>query len=162
MRKRAVINNLVRAREKILELVELLPEEKWNEVWLGKWSISDLVAHLIGWDIWGLKATREILKGRLPGYYYKYYDDDWATINAQFVKKYKKGNKDDLLNSLKKQRDKLIKGLEKVPEELYHKDLGARWKGKIVTIASDTLFQAEDEKIHAQQIKKWLKTGMPQ
>ena len=52
MRKRSVINKLRESREKILNLVEPLSEEKWNEVFLGKWSISDLVAHLIGWDVW--------------------------------------------------------------------------------------------------------------
>lgn len=162
MGKRAVINKLIRAREKILKLVESLSEEKWNEIFLGKWAIRDLIAHLIGWDIWGLKATYEILKGKLPSYYYNYYDDDWATINDQLVKQYKKGDKHNMLDSLKKRRKKLIEELEKIPKELYNKDFGARWKGKKVTVASDTLFQADDEEIHAQQIQRWLKTGKAQ
>lgn len=157
--KKEVIKRLSEARWKILKLIEPLDKKKWNEVFLGKWTIADFVAHLIGWDIWGIKATHEILQGKLPSYYYKYYDDDWKTINDQFVKRYKKGNKSDLLNTLKKYRDKLTEKLENIPEELYHKDFGARWMEKVVTIESDTLYQADDEETHLKQIKNWLKTG---
>lgn len=76
MRKRAVINKLKKTRQKILDLTIFLPEEKWDEIFLGKWSLKDFFAHLIGWDIWSLKAAREIIKGKLPDYYHKYYDDD--------------------------------------------------------------------------------------
>lgn len=157
--KKEVIKRLSEARRKILELIEPLDEKRWSEVFLGKWTIADFVAHLIGWDIWGKKATHEILQGKLPSYYYKYYDDDWKTINDQFVKRYKKGNKKDLLNALEKHRNRLVKELEKITEEFYNKNFGARWMKKVVTIASDTLFQADDEEIHLQQIKDWLKTG---
>lgn len=159
MSKREVIKRLSEVRRKILALIEPLDDKRWNEVFLGRWTIADFVAHLIGWDIWGLKATREILKGELPSYYFKYYDDDWKTINDHFVKQYKKGDKNDLLNALEKYRNKLTEELEKIPEEFYNEDFGARWMKKVITIASDTLSQVDDEEIHLEQIKNWLKNG---
>jgi len=162
MKKKSVINNYIRTRQKIMDLIEPLSEEKWDEIFLGKWSLKDFVAHLIGWDIWGLKASYEILKGKLPSYYYKYYDDDWATINGRFVKRYKKGRKKNILAAVKKSHRKLVKELGKIPERSYNKDFGARWQGQKVTIASDTLFQANDEETHVKQIQRWLKTGKSQ
>src|SRR3972149_7111072 len=107
MKKRIVINRLVKARQKILKLGEPLPEEKWDEVFLGKWSVKDLVAHLIGWDNWGLRATREILKGKLPSYY-KYYDENWIAMNDRLVKGYKKGGKKKLLAAIKNSHRKIV------------------------------------------------------
>ena len=161
MKKKTVIKKLEQARQEILDLIEPLPENKWNEIFLGKWSLKDFVAHLIGWDIRGLKATREIVQGKLPSYY-ECYDEGWRTINDQLVKQYKKGNKKELIAAVKEVRHKLAKELENIPEELYHKDFGIRWKSSKITLASDTLFQANDEKIHTQQIKRWIKTGKKQ
>ena len=161
MKKETVIKRLQQAREKILKQIELLPEEKWDEVFLGEWNLKDFVAHLIGWDTEGLKATQEIIKGKLPRYY-QYYERNWTKINKKLVRKYKKGKKKDLLSRVKKSHQKLVKELEKILEELYNKDFGVRWKGSKITLASDTLYQADDEEIHAQQIKCWLKSGQRQ
>ena len=161
MKKKEVIGRLVGVRKRILELIGPLSEDKWDRVFLGKWTLKDFVAHLIGWDILGLKATREILQGKLPTYY-KYYKEDWEKINDRLVKKYKKGRKRSLLVAEKKFRRKLIGELKKIPEELYRKDFGIRWKGSKITLTSDTLYQANDEKVHLQQIKNWLKTGKKQ
>lgn len=161
MRKKSVINKYLKARQKIIELIKPLSEEKWNEVFLGRWSLKDFVAHCIGWDIWGLKAIDEIIKGNLPSYY-KYYNEDWTKMNDIFVRRFKRGRKRNLLLAVKKSQQKLIAKLKRVPEELYNKDFGLRWQGVKITLSSDTLYQAKDEEKHAKQIKQWFETGRPQ
>lgn len=151
-----VIKALSAVREKTLLAIESLHQNTWAEVFLGTWSLADLVAHFIGWDIEGKKATKEILQRKLPSYYLQY-DKNWATINNDFVKKYKKGDKHTLLAAVRKSHAQLVAELEKVSENLFNKDFGIRWKGKIITVASDTMSQAIDEEKHFQKIKYWLK-----
>ena len=156
MEKQIVIKKLIKARKKILDLIRPLSKQLWEEVFLGTWSLKDLVAHLIGWDIWGLRATKEILQGKLPSYY-QYYDEDWKSFNDKLVNKYKKGNKNDLLVSIKNSHKKLVEELERIPDKLYNKNFNLTWKGFKVTLTSDTLTQSDDEEIHTKQIKDWLK-----
>ena len=47
-RKEEIIAGLIAARGKILEVAEALPAEKQDEVFLGVWSLKDLLAHLVG------------------------------------------------------------------------------------------------------------------
>lgn len=158
MEKESVINQYVETRQKIIGLIELLPEKKWNEVFLGKWTLKDLVAHFIGWDVCGLKATNEILRSKLPSYY-RYYDKNWAKINDTFVRHYKKGSKRNLLAKLKKSQNCLVKKLKAISAGFYNKDFGLCWHGFKITLALDTLFQAKDEEKHLKQIQRWLKIG---
>lgn len=142
--KQEIIERLVSSRMEILTIIESLAENKWNQTFLGKWTIADLVAHLIGWDIEGMKATDEILKSKVPSYY-SHYDPGWSAFNDQLVRKYKIGNKGELLKKVKKIRLELITKLNTIPEDLFNKDLNIRWQGKVITLASDTLDQALDE-----------------
>lgn len=158
MTKREVIKSLDEVRQKIVSLITPLNEEKWCEVFLGKWTVADFVGHLIGWDIWGRKATKEILQGKLPSYYADE-EPDWVRINDKLVKNYKKGNKKDLLAAVKKSHTQLLAELKKVPEKLLDKDFNIRFEGKKITLTSDTMDQALDEEIHLKQVRNWLKTG---
>lgn len=117
-------------------------------------SAKDLLAHLIGWDYWNLKAAKEILAGKLPSFY-SYYDPDWASFNDQLVKKYKKENFKELLFSLKNSHQKLINFLRTVPAEEFNKERGLRWKNNKVTIANEIQPEINDEKVHYKQIKDW-------
>lgn len=80
-------------------------------------------------------------------------------INNNFVKRYKRATKNNTFSSVNRLHHKFVEELEKIPEKIFNKDFGARWRGKKVTIASDTLFQAIDEENHIKQIKNWLRMG---
>ena len=49
-KKDALIANLVEARKNILNAASALPARQRDEIFLGSWSVKDLLAHLIGWD----------------------------------------------------------------------------------------------------------------
>ena len=68
-KKQQVIAGLVDARSKILASVAALPPAQQDVVFLGEWSVKDLLAHLIGWDFANLEATKEALAGKLPSFY---------------------------------------------------------------------------------------------
>ena len=90
--KDGIISGFVVARSKILEAASSLSPQAQDEVFLGEWSVKDLLAHLEGWDYTNLTAVQEILEGRKPGFW-QHYDRDWKSYNAQLVAEYKR---DDL------------------------------------------------------------------
>ncbi|MBI3070168.1 MAG: ClbS/DfsB family four-helix bundle protein [Candidatus Levybacteria bacterium] len=157
-KKNRLIYLLQDSRNQIIGQIENLDESRWEEVFLGTWTLKDFVAHLIGWDIWGKKANKDILSGNLPKYFV-YEDRDWEAMNAQFVKKYSKGSKKSLLHKVKKTHEEVIHDLKELPEEVILKDFNVRRKGYRWTIYDDTWTQIKDEYEYAQQISRWLKTG---
>ena len=155
-KKDKLIKDFVEIRKKIRDLVSSLPPEELDEVFLGTWSVKDILAHLIGWDYWNLKAAKEILAGKLPSFY-SYYDPDWTSFNAQLVKKYKKENFEKLLSSLRESHQKLINLLRTIPAEEFNEERGLRWKNNKVTIADELQPEIDDEKVHYQQIQSFKK-----
>ena len=60
-RKDALIANLAEARKNILNAASALPAKQRDEIFLGSWSVKDLLAHLIGWDYTNIQAVEAIL-----------------------------------------------------------------------------------------------------
>jgi hypothetical protein len=148
------ISRLMEARRRILEAVSLLPPEKQEEVFLGVWSAKDLLAHLVGWDLANVQAVKEILAGKLPGFY-SHYDRDWKTFNASLVTRYKQGSLADLVSLVRDSHEKLICFLKTIPAGEFDKDRGLRFRGHKVTIAGILKAEADDEKTHYTQLIKW-------
>lgn len=138
-----------------MRILRSVPEDRWNEIFLGKWSLADIVAHLIGWDFENTKSVQEMLEGKLPSCFANW-DDNWVTYNDVLVARYKKGGKTDLLNALRDSRDLYIKELTYVSDELFDKDIGLRWKDFIITPAVNASYETEDEMTHLKQISDWL------
>ena len=67
--KDGIIGGLVAARGEILDTVRLLSPAQQDEVFLGEWSVKDLLAHLVGWDYTNQEAVAEILEGKKPGFW---------------------------------------------------------------------------------------------
>jgi hypothetical protein len=67
VKKEQVIARLGEVRRKIVAVAASLPPNKQNEIFLGVWSVKDLLAHLVGWDFANLAMAQEILAGKLPG-----------------------------------------------------------------------------------------------
>ena len=151
-KKDKIISDLVQARGKILDAASSLPPARQDEVFLGIWSVKDLLAHLVGWDFANIEAAQAILDGRLPAFY-SHYDRDWRTFNAHLVAQYKKDDFADLLASIKDSHQKLIDFLQTIPAEEFGKDSGLRFKGYKVTIAGTLEAEAKDELEHHKQIQ---------
>lgn len=63
-RKQEIIAGLIVARQHILDAIADLPSDKQAEVFLGTWSIKDLLAHLVGWDFTNIEAVTDIRAGQ--------------------------------------------------------------------------------------------------
>jgi hypothetical protein len=154
-KKDKVIAELVEARRKIFDVASYLPPEKQGEVFLGIWSVKDLLAHLVGWDFTNLAAVQEILAGQLPSFY-AHHDRDWRTFNAGLVAKYKRDDFAALLSLVQGSHQRLVDFLGPVPAEEFSRDRGLRFRGYKVTIVRLLQAEASDEEVHCKQIQAWL------
>jgi len=155
-KKDRILSTLVEVRQRILIEVSKLSEAQLNQVFLGIWSVKDLLAHCIGWDKTNLQAAKSVLKGQLPSFY-EHRDRDWQTYNAMLVKKHKKDSFKELLAEAKDSQKKLIEFLQTIPPEDFDKDFGVRLRGYRVTIQRLLEAEAGDEQTHYQQIKGFFK-----
>ena len=153
-RKDNIISTLIQARRRILDTAYALPPEKQDEVFLGVWSVKDLLAHLIGWDYTNLEAVKSILQGELPEFYSQR-DPAWETYNALLVERHKEEDFTELLYSLETSQRALMGFLATVPADEFDKDRGVRYKRYKVTIARLLEAEAEDEEEHGRQIKEF-------
>lgn len=153
-KKDEIIAELIKARRKILDAAALLSPAEQDQVFLGVWSVKDLLAHLVGWDFANMEAAKALLAGQLPGFY-SHYDRDWKTYNARLVAEYKKDDFADLLSSVEDSHQKLIDLIRAIPAKEFDKDRGVRFKGYKVTIARLLQVEANDEKTHHAQIEEF-------
>lgn len=153
--KEDLITKLSDARQVILGQVAALSPVEQDEVFLGEWSVKDLLVHLIGWDITYVAAVQDLTAGELPSFY-SAYDADWATYNRNLVREYKRDDWSKLLVAVRDSHDKLMSTLQAIPEEDYERDFGARYAGTSVTIARLVQAEIKDEREHSKQIREWI------
>jgi len=148
VRKDRLLADLVAARRAVREAATAVPAERWDELFLGTWSIKDLLAHLAGWDYANLEAAQAILAGRRPAFW-AHQDRDWQAFNARLVTEYRREDPAELLALVQDSRRQLMAFLETIPaEELFR----ARGRDRI-----STLLRAEtrDEQEHGRQIREF-------
>ena len=150
-KKESTISEMQRVRSELLIEVAALSRKERDTVFLGIWSVRDLLAHLAGWDYANLDAAKRIVKGRLPSFY-EHRDRDWQTYNAMLVKKYKSSNFRELLTTLKKSQREFVAYLQAIPPEYFNKDFGVRFRGYKVTIQRLLQADIKDVQTHHQQV----------
>jgi len=156
--KSEILSNFSDTRTAILNEVMQLPPDARDMVFLGVWSVIDLIAHLIGWDFTNLAAAKDIQAGKLPEFY-PHYDKDWKSYNAELVAKYKRDNFDELLVLARDSQRQLITHLENLPAEVFEKDFGVRTgRNYKVTIARLLRAELKDEKEHLSQVQCFSET----
>ena len=141
--KDEIIQGLVEARNKLLDSAILLSPVEQDEVFLGVWSVKDLLAHLVGWDYTNLKAVDEILAGQKPTFF-EQYDRDWQSYNARLVAQYKRDDFAELVAALKESHRELIAFLQTVPADAYVKRK---------RIANLLRVEINDEEEHYRQVE---------
>ncbi|MBN1218916.1 MAG: DinB family protein [Anaerolineae bacterium] len=154
LKQEEIIAGLVESRRELLEAASALSINEWDEIFLGVWSIKDLLAHLIGWDFTNLEAAKEIFKDQLPTVF-SYYDHDWQTYNAGLVARYRRDDFNELLAALEESHQKLLDFLQALPAEEFNRDRGLRSGRYKVTIAWLLQFEIYDEQRHCKQIRRF-------
>jgi len=158
LRKEQILSNLIETRQRILIAAARVSDAEQNQVFLGIWSIKDLLAHLIGWDKTNLNAIKSVMQNQLPSFY-EHRDHDWQTYNAMLVRKNKKDSFQELFVTAKDSHERLIKFLRTIPPETFNKDFGVRFHGYKVTIQRLLEAETEDEQTHCEQIRSFFKSS---
>jgi hypothetical protein len=153
-----LISEFVATRRQIVDLASSLAPPQQDAVFLGVWSVKDLLAHFVGWDYANMEAVEAIRAGRLPAFYAQA-DCDWAIFNAGLVAEYGQGDFADLLASAEASHGELVGLLKAIPLEEFDKDFGVRYKGYRVTIARTIRSELRDEKRHFKQLKEFKESG---
>ena len=150
-KKEQIIIELQKARSEILTEVAALSSKERDTVFLGVWSVKDILAHLAGWDFANMEAVHSVLEGKLPPFY-EYHDHDWQTYNALLVERYKKDSFKELVASVRDSHIKLTELAQSVPAEQFNKDFGVRFRRYKVTIQRLLEADIKDVRLHHQQI----------
>ena len=161
IKKEQVIRELQETRQIILSEIDVLSAKDRNMVFLGIWSVRDLLAHLAGWDFTNVEAIKSVLAGKLPAFY-EHRDRDWQTYNAMLVRKYRMNSFRELRTTVKTSQKKLIEYLQTIPPEYFNKDFGVRFRGYKVTIQRLLEADIKDGQIHLQQIVDFFREGKKQ
>jgi hypothetical protein len=123
-----------------------LNEDHLNEVWLGTWSIRDIVAHLSGWHREMGPALERIARGERPlpqGVSY----DDVDAWNARFVADKKDWPVADVLLELDRSHEYFMRAAASVPED---RVVPGRTAHRIIDLNS-----AQHYREHGAQIRAW-------
>jgi hypothetical protein len=153
-KKEAIISGLIEARRCILTAASDLPVGKQEEVFLGVWSVKELLAHLVGWDYTNIEAAKEIQENELPSFYGQR-DRGWRSYNAKLVRAYRRDDFGELVSLVEESHRELTEYLRGVPAEEFDKDRGiraGRWK---VTIARLLEAEIKDEWEHCRQVREF-------
>jgi uncharacterized damage-inducible protein DinB len=152
VKKDNIIAELIEARRNLLDAASSLSPAEQDEVFLGVWSVKDLLAHFVGWDFANLESVKGILVGQLPNFY-SHYDRDWQSFNARLVAEHKRDDFADLISSIENSHRELVDFLKTVPAEEFEKDRGVRFKGYKVTIVRTLEAEIKDAREHCAQIE---------
>ena len=130
--------------------IDGLTEDQMLEVWLGTWSIREILIHISGWHRAMIPALARIARGEPPHPEGTSYDD-YDAWNARFVEEKSGVKLADVLVELDLSHRALVDAAAGVPEEYFAAGAGAR-----------DLFDgiaAGHYREHAGQIRDWRKTA---
>ena len=154
-RRRQLIDGLAAARSHVLEAARAVPPERVAEIFLGTWSLKDLLAHLEGWDYTNLEAIQEILAGRPPSFF-QHYDKDWGSYNRGLVETYQRDSFAQLLAEVGDSHRRLVDYLESLPAREVALGKVRRATGRSVSVATLLRAEARDEEKHAGQVRAYF------
>lgn len=158
--KKELIQRYLENRQHILEAAASLPIASHNIVFVGEWTIIELLAHLCGWDHTFLAAFQQILDSRLPDFFSDY-DHNWQRFNYRLVARYRQNNLEEMRRELEESQTLLAGFLHGLPAEQLFEDCGiCTENGYRVTISGlmESLTQEEHE--HLEQIREFASTQL--
>jgi len=128
------------------EALHGLNEDQMGEVWLGTWSVKEIVAHMSGWHRELLPVLERIARGERPvpeGVSY----DDVDAWNARFATPAKNTEITDLLLELDRSHEDFMLAADRIP--------AARFQpGKTAYRTVDGV-TAHHYREHADQVRAW-------
>lgn len=158
-KKAELVTKLAAARRELLDAARALPESQHDTVFLGSWSVKDILAHLVGWDYANMEAIAAVRSGQLPAFY-AHYDPDWRSFNAGLVRQYRQASLAEAIAAAEASHVALLSAAEAIPAEALFLDYGVRSpRGRKVTVTLLLSAEAGDERKHRQQIEEFARSG---
>jgi hypothetical protein len=144
-----LLNQAAREHKAFHETLRGLNEDQMTDVWLGTWSVKDIVAHMSGWHRELGPALERLARGEKPVPDGKSYEDvnGW---NAQFAAAARDTTVADVLLEFDKSHGYFMRVADAVPEERFPPGKTAY---RIVDLNS-----AHHYKEHGDQIRAWRKS----
>ena len=146
--KDELLNQAARDYKAFHETLAGLNEEHMSEVWLGTWSIRDVVAHISGWHRELAPALERLARGERPiaeGVSY----EDVDVWNGRFADAKKGAATADILAELDASHAAFMRAAATVPDERY---VAGKTAHKIVDLNSRHHYLE-----HRGQIETWRK-----
>lgn len=147
--KDALLNEAAREYRALHEAIHGLNEQHMTEVWLGTWSIKEIIAHMSGWHREMGPALERMARGERPvpaGVSY----DDVDAWNARFAGAARATSVADLLLELDKSHEYFLRAAAAVPADRF---IPGKTAFKIVDLNS-----AHHYREHGGQIRAWRAT----
>lgn len=146
MTKHELLAEAARQYKALHDALQGLNEEQMTEVWLGRWSVKDIVAHLSGWHREMTPALERLARGEKPipdGVSY----DDVDAWNARFVAAAADQAVADVLLEFDRSHEAFMRAADRVPAARVEPGRTA-WR-----IIDGTT--AHHSREHAEQIRAW-------
>lgn len=144
--KQELLNRAAQEYMAFHEAIDGLNEEHLTEVWLGTWSIRDIVAHMSGWHREIGPALERLARGEKPVLEGVSYEDADAW-NEKFVAASRGTPIADVLLEFDRSHADFLKAADQVPEARYDP---SRTAYKLVDLNS-----AHHYTEHGDQVRAW-------
>jgi hypothetical protein len=120
-----------------------------------EWAPRDVVAHLIGWNVYTLDGCCDIQQDNAPSYLSDE-ASDFEHVNAASVRRYTAEKKDELLGELRATAETLLTYLDSLDASEWENDFGVRGNsGKPALIGQQVDALTADYIGHAGEIQTW-------
>ncbi len=151
------IDALGRVVQEFSKCIDSLPESVFLKKMNG-WAPRDVIAHLIGWNVYTIKGCQQLKRGELP-FYFNDPGDDFCKVNAVSVGKYNSKEKKKLLAQLKASTEKLMSYITTIEPSDWKGDFGVTFWNKTITIKNSVDALISDFINHKRQIEEWAKSA---
>ncbi|MBU0907800.1 MAG: ClbS/DfsB family four-helix bundle protein [Nanoarchaeota archaeon] len=134
--------------KELFALLESLSDSEWKIKVNEKWTVKDVIAHLVGWEKESVKCLREEWKTKKKPWFFE--TDNYDEFNNGLVREYKKFSPKELINEWKKQINRLEEETQSIGEEKLRENMDLF--GWVFGEGEDNHYL-----IHLNQIKRVLK-----
>jgi uncharacterized protein (TIGR03083 family) len=149
--KESTLELLDKEYQNLREAVDGLDDEQMTRVWLGEWSVKDIVAHVLGWEREMTGALQRLARGERPTPEGVDYSDvnEW---NHRFARKMTQIDPRTVLAAWRQAHMNYLRAAKAVPDDRF----GLQEDGRPKTV--NRLLEASGfghYGEHAPQVREW-------
>jgi hypothetical protein len=148
------INQFKQSAEAFADCIKSLSDAAFLQT-IDKWSPRDILAHLIGWNLFTIKGSEQVRNGELP-FYFDDPGEDFAKINALLLQRHPSQDRQKLLDELQSSTQELMRYLMSLDPDDWDRDFGVRYQGWAITVRNSVDALRQDYVNHQDQINAWV------